>query len=166
MAPLQFVRVIRNGELERFAFGEDSETGEKHDERCVYPEECLVLSKLRENIADEEFGYRYKVLWDGIAAFLQPSDLSNADSIYVYLVQIDRGPLFAGVRYRSEGSSGLESGGLALQFYLPLDTPYGNNFPWPGVGRAYDISESHTSSMLELAKLWLHECTSGTDAYL
>lgn len=123
MAPLQFVRVIRNGELERFAFGEAPDTGEKHDERCVYPEECLVLSKLQENIADEEFGYRYKVLWDGIAAFLQPSDPSNADSIYVYLVQIDRGPLFAGVRYRSEGSSGLESGGLALQFYLPLDTP-------------------------------------------
>ncbi|KAH9231111.1 hypothetical protein K456DRAFT_1815996, partial [Colletotrichum gloeosporioides 23] len=38
--------------------------------------------------------------------------------------------------------------------------------PWPGVGKAYDIPESHTSSTLELAKLWLHECSSGTGKHV
>ncbi|TGO07795.1 hypothetical protein BTUL_0246g00020 [Botrytis tulipae] len=153
-----------------FAFGEADEVVLR-DYNYLLPEDCLPLSQIRRGIADIRYGYRYKLLWDGISSFFENDELissdAGADQFFVALIVISSGPLFVEIRRCimaiDERPELLPANtGLHLQFYIPLIATDQAAFIWPAIGRAYDIPASLSQSELTLATTWLKDCITGS----
>ncbi|THV44903.1 hypothetical protein BGAL_0559g00030 [Botrytis galanthina] len=153
-----------------FAFGEPDKVVLR-DYNYLLPEDCLPLSQIRRGIADSKYGYRYKLLWDGIASFFENDELissdAGADQFFVALIVISSGPLFVDIRRcimaidkRPELLPA--NSGLHLQFYIPVTATDQTAFIWPAIGQAYDIPASLSQSELKLAKNWLKDCIAGS----
>lgn len=111
-----------------FAFGEPDTIVLRNYEHLLH-EDCLRLNKVRELIKHSKYGDRYKLLWDGIAAFVEDTYNFNNDywseQLFVALVVIPNGPLFLDLRgydYVNDGGIELKPaiGSLHLQFYIPV----------------------------------------------
>ncbi|KAI0550487.1 heterokaryon incompatibility protein-domain-containing protein [Xylaria curta] len=154
-----------------FAFGEPDEIVLKNYDYLL-TEDCLPLSRVYSGIADPKYGYRYKLLWDGIRSFSPISELNLAllqqDEFLVALVVISNGPLFVDVRRHKPTAEGRELHpaitGIHLQFYIPTVNVDQGPFVWPAIGKAHDIPSSIGLSQSDLAlpRLWLKDCITGT----
>jgi hypothetical protein len=116
-----------------FAFGEPDEVVFRNYDYLL-TEDCLPLSRVRRGISDRKYGYRYKLLWDGIISFFPDGYRSWIESDYwandflVALVVISNAPLFVDIRrhvtVRDRGRELMPAGGgLHLQFYIPAAEP-------------------------------------------
>ncbi|KAI0472522.1 heterokaryon incompatibility protein-domain-containing protein [Xylaria cf. heliscus] len=169
----QLIARTRDG----FAFGEPDEVVRKNYDYLL-PGDCLPLSLVHRGIAHPKYGYRYKLLWDGINSFSPFSEWETEDKrwlgwdakkIHVALVVISNGPLFVDVRCEAFISKGYgpelapASTGLHLQFYIPTVATDPSPFIWPAVGKAYNIPTSVglSQSDLTLATRWLKDCIAG-----
>ncbi|KAH7357160.1 heterokaryon incompatibility protein-domain-containing protein [Rhexocercosporidium sp. MPI-PUGE-AT-0058] len=173
----QFIACSRDA----FFFGEPDEIVLRNYDYLL-PEDCLPLNQVRLLVSDPTYGYRYKLLWDGISSFVEDHLIKDLElpgywgkwdrDYYVALVVIANGLLFVEVRQsRNAKGGGLElvepAGSLHIQFYLPATASgFGivdqSPFIWPAVGRASDIPEDLTTSDLSLAAQWLNDCMAGS----
>lgn len=110
-----------------FAFGEP-EKSMSRNYNDLLTEDCLSLWRVRQLIKPRKYGYRCKLLWDGIASFVQDAEKLNdryyARQLLVALVVISNGPLFIDIRgydYVRDGGTELKRahGSTHLQFYIP-----------------------------------------------
>ncbi|TVY81568.1 hypothetical protein LSUE1_G002792 [Lachnellula suecica] len=156
-----------------FAFGEPDKIVLRNYEYLL-PEDCLSLLHVRHGITDPKYGYRYKLLWDGITSFLAENTNYNINSDYyckqllVALVVLEYGPLFVDLRRRDLARDGRpevnpDIDAMDFQFYiLATGAEDRSPFIWPAIGRAYEIPGSVSQSELLLAKLWLNSCITRT----
>lgn len=114
-----------------FAFGEPDKIVLRNYDYLL-PEDCLPLPRVRHGITDPQYGYRYKLLWDGITSFFSEDTKERLDSDFwaddfrVALVVISDGPLFVDVRRHTWAKDGGRelmpaAGSLHLQFYTPIN---------------------------------------------
>ncbi|KAH9903601.1 heterokaryon incompatibility protein-domain-containing protein [Xylariomycetidae sp. FL2044] len=156
-----------------FAFGEPDQTILRNYEYLL-PEDCLPLSAVRKGREHPQYGYRYKLLWDGITSFIQDSEWESLNEDWdvrlfrVALVVIPDGPLFMDIRRevmaKDERMELLPaSTGMHFQFYIPATATDQTPFIWPAIGKAYDIPAAlgPGDTDLTMATSWLEECITG-----